>query len=122
MEKANRCMPKIFHVNWFRKGANGFLWPGFGDNVRVVDWILQRIDGKDVAVESAIGLIPRPGSLNLEGLKEDVDMDELFKLPKDFWQKEIRDVSTYFQNQVGEDLPNEIWDELCKLEKRVEEM
>ena len=62
-------MPKIYHVNWFRVGSNGrFLWPGFGENIRVIDWICRRLDGEDIAVESAVGMLPKKGgcfTLNL---------------------------------------------------------
>ncbi|KAA0186670.1 hypothetical protein HAZT_HAZT011993 [Hyalella azteca] len=122
-ERTTKPMPKIFHVNWFRKSENGgFLWPGFGDNVRVVDWILQRVDRQDSAVESAVGFIPKPGAIPLSGLKEKVDMDELFSLPKEFWLQEVKQISKYFTEQVGEDLPNEIWEELEKLQARVQRM
>lgn len=121
--RTTKPMPKIFHVNWFRKNEKGqFIWPGFGENVRVIDWILQRVEGRDVAVESAVGLIPSPGSLNIKDLEEEVDMSELFSLPKDFWEQETRDINKYFEEQVGDDLPNEILEELKKLEKRVEKM
>uniref|UniRef100_A0A0P4VXV8 Phosphoenolpyruvate carboxykinase [GTP] n=2 Tax=Scylla olivacea TaxID=85551 RepID=A0A0P4VXV8_SCYOL len=122
--RTSRAMPKIFHVNWFRKNEKGrFIWPGFGENVRVLDWILQRVEGHDVAEESAIGLLPKPGSLNLAGLEDHhIDMDELFRLPKDFWTQEVRDIATYFDQQVGNDLPNEVREQLKMLEKRVEKM
>ncbi|XP_066945521.1 phosphoenolpyruvate carboxykinase, cytosolic [GTP]-like [Macrobrachium rosenbergii] len=123
-QRTDKPLPQIFHVNWFRKDEKGrFIWPGFGENVRVLDWILQRIDGDDVAEESAVGLIPKPSSLNMKGLEnENIDMDELFRLPKDFWQQEVRDISKYFTEQVGEDLPNEIGEELKKLDKRIEKL
>jgi len=121
--RTTKQMPKIFHVNWFRKNANGqFIWPGFGENVRVLDWILQRVDGRNVAMESAVGLIPSPGALNVNDLEDEVNMKELFSLPKEFWQQEVKDIRKYFDEQVGDDLPNEIMDELKKLEKRVEKM
>ncbi|XP_043239455.1 phosphoenolpyruvate carboxykinase, cytosolic [GTP]-like [Amphibalanus amphitrite] len=116
-------MPKIFHVNWFRKAATGgFLWPGFGENTRVLDWVLRRVDGEDCAQESAIGLVPKPGSLNLEGLKEAVDMQELFSIPKEFWQQEVSAVAQYLDEQVGEDLPYPIVEELEHLRQRVEKL
>ena len=123
-DRTTKSMPKIFHVNWFRKNEKGkFIWPGFGENIRVIDWIMQRIDGCDVAHESAVGLVPHSDAINMSGLeKEEVDMDELFSLPKEFWQQEVRDINKYFQQQVGEDLPNEISEELRKLEKRIEKM
>lgn len=75
-------MPKIFHVNWFRKNANGkFLWPGFGENIRVIDWIIRRLDGEEgIGKETAIGTVPTESSLNLEGLGE-IDIQELMSLP-----------------------------------------
>jgi len=121
--RTTKPMPKIFHVNWFRKNEQGkFIWPGFGENVRVLEWILQRVEGRNVFQDSAVGRIPSPGSLNVNDLEDEVDMKELFNLPKDFWQQEVRDIRKYFDDQVGDDLPNEILDELKKLEKRVEVM
>jgi len=122
-DRTTKQMPKIFHVNWFRKNANGqFIWPGFGENVRVLDWILQRVDGRNVAMESAVGLIPSPGALNVNDLEDEVNMKELFSLPKEFWEQEVKDIRKYFDEQVGDDLPNEIHEELKKLDKRVEKM
>lgn len=112
-------LPKIFHVNWFRKGPNGFLWPGFGENSRVLDWIFRRVNGEDCAVKSAVGYIPKQGSIDLQGLKEEVNMKELFSLPKGFWEEEVKELEKYFDEQVGEDLPVKIRQELNKLEQRV---
>ncbi|XP_068228855.1 phosphoenolpyruvate carboxykinase, cytosolic [GTP]-like isoform X1 [Palaemon carinicauda] len=122
--RTEKPLPKIFHVNWFRKDEKGsFIWPGFGENVRVLDWILRRIDGEDVGEESAVGLIPKPSSIKMEGLEDqNIDMDELFSLPKDFWQQEVRDIAKYFSEQIGEDLPNEVREELKRLDKRVEKL
>jgi len=121
-ERTDKPLPKIFHVNWFRKNEKGkFIWPGFGENVRVLDWILRRIENEDIAEESLVGLIPKSGSIDLKGIEDqDVDMQELFRLPKDFWQQEVRDIQKYFDEQVGNDLPNEISEQLKKLDKRVE--
>jgi len=121
MEKRqNAQLPKIYHVNWFRKDADGsFLWPGFGENSRVLDWIFRRLEGEDVAQKSLIGYIPKFESFNLDGLKDKVNMEELFNLPKDFWQQEVKEIRKYFEEQVNSDLPNEVADELTKLEKRV---
>lgn len=117
-------LPAIFHVNWFRKSADGkYLWPGFGENSRVLDWILRRVDGEEgIAVESAIGLLPRPGSLNLENLNDNVDVTELFRLPKAFWQKEVEALREYFDAQVGDDLPEAIESELDRLARNVDEL
>jgi len=120
--RTDKPMPKIFHVNWFRKDDKGnFMWPGFGENIRVLDWILQRLNGEHVAEESSVGLVPTSNAINMNGLEdENVDMHQLFRLPKDFWLQEVRDSEKYLREQVGEDVPNEIWEELRKLEKRVE--
>lgn len=113
-------LPAIFHVNWFRKGSdNKFLWPGFGENSRVLDWVLRRIEGEDIAVESPIGLLPKEGSLNLTGLDENVDLQELFRLPKDFWKQEAAELRDYLDGQVGRDLPKAIIEELNNLETNV---
>ncbi|CAL1678913.1 unnamed protein product [Lasius platythorax] len=116
----NAKLPMIFHVNWFRKDSDGkFLWPGFGENSRVLDWILRSLDGEDIAEESAIGLLPKPGSINLENLNDNVNITELFRLPKSFWQKEIKDLREYFDAQVGSDLPDAIALELTRLSDNV---
>ncbi|KAA0186668.1 hypothetical protein HAZT_HAZT011847 [Hyalella azteca] len=124
MDEPNRKLPKIFHVNWFRKGSDGkFLWPGFGQNIRVLDWIFRRLDGKDIAMNSPIGLLPKPGTIDLVGIAHlNIKIDELFHIPKDFWQKEVRDVKCYLEGQLGNDLPEEIRNELEKLQQRVENM
>lgn len=119
----NAKLPRIFHVNWFRKNADGkFIWPGFGENSRVLDWICRRVSGEDVAQESAIGFIPKEGTINMEGVDEPVDMKELFHLPKDFWQKETEEIQTYFDDQLPQDLPAEINNELNALKERVNKM
>jgi phosphoenolpyruvate carboxykinase (GTP) len=98
-------LPKFFMVNWFRRDASGkFMWPGFGDNVRVLEWILKRCEVTDdsYAVRSPIGLLPAPGSLRLDGLKQAVDMEGLFSTPKDFWLDEVSELSIYFRTQVSQ--------------------
>lgn len=116
-------LPKIFHVNWFRKDANGkFLWPGFGENCRVLDWVLQRINDKDVSVPTPIGLVPKRESLNLDGLEDPVDYDALFKISQNFWENEVNAVYKYFDEQVNTDLPTQIMKELKDLESRVQAM
>lgn len=113
-------LPKIFHVNWFRKGSDGkFIWPGFGENIRVLEWILHRVNNENTAKETMIGLVPKDGTINTDGLSK-VDMDELFSLPKEFWLKECDAINKYFTEQVNEDLPSEMWDELNKLRSRIE--
>ncbi|XP_076627929.1 phosphoenolpyruvate carboxykinase [GTP] [Colletes latitarsis] len=117
----NAKLPAIFHVNWFRKDMDGkFLWPGFGENSRVLDWILRRIDGEDIAVDSPIGFLPKLNSFNLDGMKNDVNMEELFRLPRDFWLKEVKDLREYFDAQVGDDLPQAIRSEINLLATKIE--
>ena len=116
-------LPKIFHVNWFRKNSEGkFLWPGFGENSRVLEWIFRRVEGQDCAEHSAIGLVPKEGSLNLEGMTESVNTKELFDLPKDFWSKEVTEIKKYFDEQLQSDLPEAVAEELEGLRKRVNDL
>lgn len=105
------------------QNADGkFIWPGFGENSRVLDWILRRVDNEDCAVKSAIGYLPKENAINMEGVDESVDMAELFRLPKDFWQQEVQDTRHYFDEQVYRDLPPTIAEELNALEQRVNQM
>ncbi|XP_073436787.1 phosphoenolpyruvate carboxykinase, cytosolic [GTP] [Dendrobates tinctorius] len=115
-------LPKIFHVNWFRKDRQGsFLWPGYGENIRVLEWMFNRIDGEDCATETPIGYIPAEGSLNLKGLG-DVNMEELFEISKNFWEDEVKDIKKYFNDQVNADLPYEIDWELNSLAERLKQL
>ncbi|KAL5022405.1 hypothetical protein ScPMuIL_001560 [Solemya velum] len=99
-DNADYNLPKIFHVNWFRKNGTGsFMWPGFGENSRVLDWIFRRVDGEDCAQRSAIGYVPKPGSIDLSGLKEKVDMEGLFSLSQEFWQQECRDIENTLKSK-----------------------
>ncbi|XP_055373071.1 phosphoenolpyruvate carboxykinase [GTP]-like [Condylostylus longicornis] len=114
-------VPKIFHVNWFRKGSDGkFMWPGYGENSRVLDWIVRRIDGEECYRDSAIGRIPTVNGLNLNNLEYNVNISEIFSIPKDFWNQEIKDIQKYFNEQINTDLPSEINEELIKLGLRIE--
>ncbi|XP_013418183.1 phosphoenolpyruvate carboxykinase [GTP] [Lingula anatina] len=122
VEKPPHKVPKIFHVNWFRVDSTGkFLWPGFGDNIRVLDWIMRRVDGEDIAVESPIGLLPKKGSINLDGLGE-INWDELFSIPKDYWLADIKETMKFLDDQTGEDLPQVVRDELQKQADRINAM
>jgi len=113
-------LPRIFVVNWFRKSASGgFAWPGFGENVRVLDWVLRRCDGCAEAVKSPIGYVPAKGEISLEGLEDPVDMEHLFSVPKQFWLEEVEELRTYFKQQVGSSLPSEINKQLDELESRL---
>jgi len=78
------------------------LWPGYGENIRVLDWALRRCDRDDqIAIRTPIGYVPKPGSLNLEGLKQNVDLELLFSTPKDFWVEETNELRHYFKTQVN---------------------
>ncbi|NXM74299.1 PCKGC protein, partial [Serilophus lunatus] len=115
-------LPRIFHVNWFRKDSQGkFLWPGFGENSRVLEWMFNRIEGKASAKPTAIGYIPTDSALNLKGL-EDVNLTELFGISKEFWEKEVEEIKQYFEVQVNADLPYEIERELLALEMRIKQL
>ncbi|KAK3086764.1 hypothetical protein FSP39_022948 [Pinctada imbricata] len=115
-------MPKIFHVNWFRVGEHGeFLWPGFGDNVRVLDWILRRCAGDQSMLEKTpIGYIPKKGSLNLDKI-DNLDWKELFSLPKPYWLDDMRESIRFLEDQVGCDVPQVVMDELNAQQKRIEQ-
>jgi len=121
MEQPGRVMPKIFHVNWFRLDDHGkFLWPGFGDNVRVIDWMCRRLDGdEEIAKETPVGLIPEKGSISMEGLSMKVDWDELFSLPKDYWTEDVLETRKFLDEQVGCDLPEALAMQLDDQEARV---
>ncbi|KAF4788195.1 Phosphoenolpyruvate carboxykinase, cytosolic [GTP] [Turdus rufiventris] len=115
-------LPRIFHVNWFRKDSQGkFLWPGFGENSRVLEWMFNRIEGKASAKPTAIGYIPTDAALNLKGLG-DINLTELFDISKEFWEKEVEEIKQYFEVQVNADLPYEIERELFALEMRIKQL
>ncbi|XP_004636061.2 phosphoenolpyruvate carboxykinase, cytosolic [GTP] [Octodon degus] len=115
-------LPKIFHVNWFRKDKEGkFLWPGFGENSRVLEWMFNRINGEDCAQLTPIGYIPKEDALNLKGLGN-VNMKELFNISKEFWEKEVEDIEKYLEEQVNADLPYEIEREILALKQRISQM
>lgn len=113
--------PKIFHVNWFRRGADGkFLWPGFGDNVRVLKWILERVEGRGEAQETPIGYVPAPGALTLDGLSISREtMDALLRVNSADWEAELEDTKQFFA-KFGERLPRELLEEHGKLAQRFE--
>ena len=112
--------PKIFNVNWFRVDEDGhFIWPGFGDNLRVLEWILKRCDNEVDAVQTAIGYVPKPEDINLEGLK-DFDEEKLasiLKVDNAKWAKEAAGVEEFYK-KFGDKLPQELRDELNGLEER----
>lgn len=113
--------PRIFQVNWFRKGADGrFLWPGFGDNARVIDWIIRRVDGSVGAVDSPVGRLPKTDDLNLDGI--DVpreDLDELFAVDPASWLAEA-DLTEEFYRTFGGKVPPALYAELAALRYRMQ--
>lgn len=114
-------LPKIFCVNWFRKDAEGnFLWPGYGDNSRVLAWIFDRCDGVDNAVETAIGWMPKEGALNTEGLNVSTQaVKELLSVDIAGWKKEIKDIRENHYPKFGARLPQQLRDALEVLEARI---
>ncbi len=114
------ALPRIFHVNWFRKRSDGqFLWPGFGDNIRVLKWMFERIEGQADAKETPLGFIPSEESLDLSGLDLSTEtLKELFAIDKAAWLKEVEGLREYF-SQFGKHLPVGIDAELSALEKRL---
>jgi len=123
LKKPGRKMPRIYHVNWFRLTKDGkFLWPGFGDNIRVIEWILRRVDGDEsIGQKTAIGVIPTKGSINIDGL-DNLNWDELFSLPKDYWVEDAKENRRWLEAQVGPDLPAEVRKELDEQEARINAM
>ena len=119
-EQLGEKAPKIFQVNWFRKGADGrFLWPGFGDNSRVIDWAIRSIEGEVEGRETAIGVLPAPGELNLDGIEEVAeDLDEIFAIDAASWLAEC-DLTEEFFAQFGDRLPGELQAELVQLRARL---
>ncbi len=114
-------LPKIFYVNWFRKDADGrFLWPGFGDNSRVLKWIVERLEGRVDAVESPIGLLPRPEDIDTDGLGvTPEDMGRVLAMDRDQWAQELPLLQDWFA-MFGEKLPPAMRDELDRLRGAVQ--
>ncbi len=115
-------LPKIFYVNWFKKDSNGkFLWPGFGDNIRVLKWIFERLEGKDSYTKTPIGFVPNKNYLDLSGLKiSDENLSELLKVDNDEWSKELTEIKEYYKI-FGNKLPEQLLDEVNNLELRLKE-
>jgi phosphoenolpyruvate carboxykinase (GTP) len=113
-------LPRIFYVNWFRRDDDGgFLWPGFGENSRVLKWIVERIDGQADAVETPIGQVPTPESLDVSGL--DLTEEQLaaaLEVDVEEWQAEIPQITEWFE-KFGDDLPTVLWTELDGLKARL---
>ncbi len=116
--------PKIFNVNWFRKDDEGnFMWPGFGDNLRVLDWIIDRCEGKVGAEETAIGYLPKAEDINLEGLEGEITLDGLksiLDVDKALWAKDAEGIEEFY-SKFGDKLPKELRAELETLKKNTAE-
>jgi len=112
-------LPSIFCVNWFRKDENGkFIWPGFGDNSRVLKWIFERADGEGQAIDSEIGFIPADRAIDLSGLNIDSKMLKLlFRIDVNEWREEIESIREHYK-RFGSRLPKELLEELNLLDKR----
>ena len=112
--------PKIFHVNWFRTDDEGnFIWPGFGDNLRVLMWILDRCEGKVDADLTAIGYVPKAEDINIDGLDITVDtIKELLSVDKESWLQDIDNIKEFYA-LVGDRVPAEMYEELAALEARL---
>ncbi len=120
MGKTIKNPPKIFHVNWFRTDDEGhFIWPGFGDNMRVLMWILARCEGKVSAVETPIGYVPHAEDINIEGLDIDFNTIEgLLSVDRELWLEDCKAIHEFYR-QVGDRVPTELYDELKALEERL---
>jgi phosphoenolpyruvate carboxykinase (GTP) len=120
-ERAGVQLPKIYCVNWFRKGeGGGFLWPGFGENSRVLKWVFERCEGKAEAVDTAIGLLPPQGALELGDLDLTAGhLEELMRVDVDGWLQELPMIESYYE-QFGHRVPAALHQELAKLRQRLE--
>lgn len=120
MGKKIKVQPKIFNVNWFRTDSEGhFIWPGFGDNMRVLDWILKRCEETVDADETAIGYVPKPADINLEGCSVDEEtLKGLLNVDTETWKKEAEGIKEFYK-KFGDRLPKELEEELEALESRL---
>ena len=121
-EKADSTkLPKIYYVNWFRKDSDGrFLWPGFGENCRILKWIFERCNGKADANKTAIGYLPTEAALDLTGLQLDPDaLHELLTINPEAWHHEVEQLEEYYK-MYGEQLPDGIRRQLDQLKARLQ--
>jgi phosphoenolpyruvate carboxykinase (GTP) len=119
-QKAQRA-PKIFHVNWFRQDRNGrFMWPGFGENLRVLRWVADRCDGKAEAIETPIGFVPRKQDLDIAGLNMDTStLETLLSIDPAAWRQEVDAIGKYL-DEFGSRVPSQLRDELKGVAKRLD--
>jgi len=120
MGKRMKKPPKIFHVNWFRTDENGnFLWPGYRDNLRVLEWILDRCNNRVEAIETPIGYIPKPTDIDMTGLNlASGILEKLLDIDKKEWLEELKGIKRFFK-QFKKDLPDELWQEYFALKERL---
>ena len=113
-------LPRIFYVNWFRKDADGqFVWPGFGENIRVLKWVIERLSGDAAAERTAIGYLPAPGALDLDGLDiSPADLDLLLTVDAQSWRLEAEQMPEFFRT-FGSHLPARLWEQHSELVKRL---
>jgi phosphoenolpyruvate carboxykinase (GTP) len=113
-------LPKIFYVNWFRRDdEGGFLWPGFGENSRVLKWVVERMEGQAAAVETPIGHVPAPGSLDVDGLDMTPEaLEAALAVDPEEWKAEVPQIQEWFE-KFGDDLPAVLWTELDGLKARL---
>ena len=114
-------LPKIFHVNWFRKGEDGrFLWPGFGENLRVLEWMIERVEGRARAVELPVGLLPASGELRMQGLElTERSAEELFDVDRVGWKAEFEQIEAYLE-EYGPRMPASLLSEASKIVEALE--
>jgi len=119
-ERGGDAMPRLYYVNWFRKGPSGrFLWPGYGENSRVLKWVFERCEGGAASTETPIGLLPAPGALDTSGLAiPAADLQELLRVDVAGWKEEIPSIRRHFET-FGSKLPQGLRDELAALEQRL---
>ncbi|MBP3627325.1 MAG: phosphoenolpyruvate carboxykinase (GTP) [Clostridia bacterium] len=122
-EKLGDKAPKIFNVNWFRTDDEGnFIWPGFGDNMRVLNWIIDRCEGKADATETAIGYVPKPEDIDLTDLDMDIEtLKDILEVDKEVWTKEAAEIEEHYK-KFGDRLPEELREQLNNLKENLAKM
>jgi phosphoenolpyruvate carboxykinase (GTP) len=119
-DKLGAKAPKIFYTNWFRKSSDGkWLWPGFGDNCRVLKWMCERVEGKVGAAETPVGYVPNQGDLDVSGLKVgEAEIAELLHIDVEGWKSEVPEIEEYLAT-AGSRLPVRMKTQLAELKKRI---
>jgi phosphoenolpyruvate carboxykinase (GTP) len=120
MGKKMKKSPKIFHVNWFRVDEKGkFMWPGYGENLRIIEWILDRCNDRVPAKKTPIGYVPRPSDIDMTSLNlSEETLKKLLNIDKQEWQKELKDIAQFLK-KFGKHLPKEMLQEYNSLAKRL---